>query len=107
MLVKKNPESGGVTRLPKPQPMKKIEDNLPVIFFFFATQEKQEPNCQEMKNPSTTVQIYRDIALDPPLIHKKTAAPIQVIKDIRIIFLGATNAAINADTSLPHIKPPL
>ena len=106
-LVKKNPERGGVTKLPKPQPMKKMDDNLPVIFFFLATQEKQDPNCQEMKNPSTAVPTYRDMALDPPWKHKNMAAPIQVASDIKIIFLGATKAAINAETRLPHMNPPL
>ena len=106
-LVKKNPERGGVTKLPNPQPMKNMEDNLPVMFFFLATQEKQDPNCQEMKNPSTAVPTYKDIALDPPWKHKKMAAPMQKTRDIKIIFLGATKAAISADTSLPNINPPL
>ena len=106
-LVKKNPERGGVTKLPNPQPMKKMEDNLPVMFFFLATQEKQDPNCQEMKNPSTAVPTYKDIALDPPWKHKKMAAPMQRTRDVKIIFLGATKAAMSADTNLPHMKPPL
>jgi hypothetical protein len=46
-----NPERGGVARLPAPQPMKKSEERRPVTFVFLATQEKQEPNCHEMKNP--------------------------------------------------------
>ena len=54
-LVKKKPERGGVTRLPKPQPMKKIEESLPVMFLFLATQEKQDPNCHEMKKPRMAV----------------------------------------------------
>ena len=106
-FVKKNPERGGVTKLPNPQPIKNMEDNLPVIFFFLATQEKQDPNCHEMKNPSTAVPIYKDVALDPPMTHRKMAAPIQRVRDIRIMFLGATKAAISADTRRPHMKPPL
>ena len=49
--VNMKPARGGVARLPAPQPMKKREDSRPVTFVFFATQEKQEPNCHEMKNP--------------------------------------------------------
>ena len=96
--MKKNPDSGGVTRLPNPQPMKNIEESLPVMFFFLATQEKHEPNCHEMKNPKTAVPLYKEMALDPPWRHKNTAAPIQQAMDTRIIFLGATKAAISADT---------
>ena len=54
-LVKKNPDTGGVTRPPKPQPMKKIEESFPVMFLFLATQEKAEPNCHEMKKPRVAV----------------------------------------------------
>ena len=43
-FVKKNPETGGVTNPPKPHPMKKMEESLPVMFLFLATQEKAEPN---------------------------------------------------------------
>ena len=46
-FVKKNPETGGVTNPPKPHPMKKMEESLPVMFLFLATQEKAEPNCEE------------------------------------------------------------
>ena len=49
--VKMKPERGGVTRLPAPHPIKKMEESRPVTLVFFATQEKQEPNCHEMKNP--------------------------------------------------------
>ena len=35
--VKKKPDSGGVTRLPSPQPMKNREESRPVMFFFLAT----------------------------------------------------------------------
>ena len=45
------PERGGVARLPAPQPMKNMEDMRPVTLIFLATQEKQEPNCHEIKNP--------------------------------------------------------
>ena len=55
--MKKNPDTGGVTRPPKPQPMKKIEESRPVMFLFLATQEKAEPNCQEMKKPRTAVPV--------------------------------------------------
>jgi len=106
-LVKKYPERGGVTKLPKPQPIKNIEDSLPVTFFFLATQEKQDPNCQEIKNPKTAVPRYKDIALDPPRKHRKMEAPIQKARDMKIIFLGQTKAAITADMIRPHMKPPL
>ena len=46
-FVKKNPETGGVTNPPKPHPMKKMEESLPVMFLFLATQEKADPNCAE------------------------------------------------------------
>ena len=46
-----NPARGGVARLPVPHPMKKSEDRRPVTFTFFATHEKQEPNCHDTKNP--------------------------------------------------------
>ena len=47
-----NPARGGVARLPAPHPMKKREERRPVTFTFFATHEKQEPNCQDTKKPS-------------------------------------------------------
>ena len=50
--VKMNPVRGGVDKLPKPHPTKKTEERRPVIFIFMATQEKQEPNCQETKKPT-------------------------------------------------------
>ena len=53
--VKKKPDTGGVTSPPKPHPMKKSEESLPVMFLFLATQEKQEPNCQEIKKPRVAV----------------------------------------------------
>ena len=56
-LVKKNPDTGGVTNPPKPHPIKKMDESLPVMFLFLATQEKQAPNCQEMKKPNTAVPI--------------------------------------------------
>ena len=46
-----NPETGGVQRLPAPHPMKKMEDAFPVTSSLPATQEKQEPNCHDTKNP--------------------------------------------------------
>ena len=45
------PARGGVARLPAPHPMKKREESRPVTFTFLATHEKQEPNCQDTKNP--------------------------------------------------------
>jgi hypothetical protein len=59
--VKMKPERGGVTRLPAPHPMKKIEESRPVTFVFFATQEKQEPNCHEMKNPGAVLHLVLHI----------------------------------------------
>ena len=47
-----NPVRGGVDKLPNPHPTKKTEERRPVIFIFMATQEKQEPNCQETKKPT-------------------------------------------------------
>ena len=50
-----NPERGGVAKLPAPHPMKNREETRPVTFTFLATQEKQEPNCQETKKPTRTI----------------------------------------------------
>ena len=50
--VKMNPDMGGVARLPAPQPIKKRDETRPVTLIFLATQEKQDPNCQDIKNPA-------------------------------------------------------
>ena len=49
------PTSGGMTRLPAPQPMKKMLETRPVTFILAATQEKQALNCQETKKPMMAV----------------------------------------------------
>ena len=55
------PERGGVRRLPAPHPMKKMEERRPVTFVFFATHEKQEPNCHEIKNPAGVLQLLLQV----------------------------------------------
>ena len=86
-MVKKNPDTGGVTNPPKPQPIKKMEESLPVIFLFFATQEKQAPNCHEMKKPSTAVPMYRQMTLKLAVTHRNIAVPRQNAREHRIMFL--------------------
>ena len=94
-LVKKNPDTGGVTRPPKPQPMKKIEESLPVMFLFLATQEKAEPNCQEMKKPRVAVPRYRATTLEPAITQRNTAVIRHSASDTRIMFLEVMNVKIS------------
>ena len=103
-LVKKNPDTGGVTRPPKPQPMKKIEESLPVMFLFLATQEKAEPNCHEMKKPRVAVPRYRAITLEPAITQRNTAVIRHSASDTRIMFLEVRNVKRSCHDVMMHAK---
>ena len=87
-FVKKKPDTGGVTSPPNPLPMKNIDESLPVIFFFLATQEKQDPNCHEMKNPSAAVPRYKQMTLELAVEHRNMAVARQTASEHRIMFLS-------------------
>jgi len=59
-----------------------------VIFFFLATQEKQDPNCQEMKNPRAAVPRYRQRTLELAVEQRNMAVARQTAREHRIIFLS-------------------
>lgn len=101
------PESGGVAKLPNPQPTKNKEDKLPVMLTLVATQEKAAPNCHDTKNPIHAVPMYSPYILVPATAHRRIAASTQLVSETTIMVLGSMNPATTAEARRPHINPPL